>query len=201
MTIDTADATGHSGNSIKGPIAKSFFSKKCRDLLPELLKKPNLGIAKTLHLNLEVILRLISSKEHKIDIEKFKELCTNTYLHVLLNLKWVYLTPTAHKVLAHAPELMEKNMCRGLGNLSEEGLEACHKIIRRFRTYWTLQLNDDANIKDLIRKMWLVSDPLFYSYRRTIKCSKCGSIGHQKNAPRFKKTQKINLKQILWWRI
>ena len=36
--IDTVDATGHTGNSINGNIAKAFFSEKCRKLLPELVK-------------------------------------------------------------------------------------------------------------------------------------------------------------------
>ncbi|CAL4097673.1 unnamed protein product, partial [Meganyctiphanes norvegica] len=71
----------------------------------------------------------------------------------------------------------------GIGHLNEEGLEACHKLIRRFRATWTLQSSDNANIKDLIKKLWLVSDPYFYSFRRTIKCSKCGSTGHQRNCP------------------
>ena len=71
----------------------------------------------------------------------------------------------------------------GIGHLSEEGLEACHKIIRRFRTSWTLQQSDDANVKDLIKKMWLISDPVFYSYRRVIRCPKCGSTDHQRKCP------------------
>ena len=182
--IDIVDATGHTGNSINGNIAKAFFSEKCRKLLPQLVKvREQLLVINKLHLNMNVILRIASTKKHKIDIIKFRMLCNDTYIHILTNLKWVDLTPTVHKVLAHAPELIENNLCMGVGNLSEEGLEACHKIMRRFRTSWTLQTNDDANIKDLIKKMWLVSDPLFYSYRRTIKCSKCGATGHQRKCP------------------
>ena len=113
----------------------------------------------------------------------FRNICTQTYLHILLHFKWVNLTPTVHKVLAHAAELIERNMCLGLGQYSEEGLEACHKLMRRFRTYWTIQTSDDSNLKDLLRKMWLVSDPVFYSLRRVVKCPKCGSIGHQKKCP------------------
>ena len=134
-------------------------------------------------MNIELILRVTSSKNHEINVDKFGNLCTETYLDIITDLKWVYLTPTIHKVLGHAKELIERNMCMGLGHLSEEGLEACHKIMRRFRAYWTLQLNDDANLKDLIRKMWLISDPLFYSYRRVLTCPKCGSTGHQKKCP------------------
>ena len=183
IKIDTADGTGHSGNSLNGKISKRCHAEECRKLLSNLVKPAQLDVMQTLHKNMYVILRIISSKDHKIDIAKLRNLCTETYVHILEHLKWVDLTPTVHKVLAHAPELIEKNLCMGVGNLSEEGLEACHKIIRRFRTSWTLQTSDDANMKDLIKKMWLVSDPLFYSYRRIIKCSKCGSTGHQRKCP------------------
>ena len=104
-------------------------------------------------------------------------------MEILINFSWVDLTPTVHKVLAHAAELIANNAGLGLGNLSEEGLEACHKLIRRFRASWTLQSSDNANIKDLIKKMWLISDPYFYSLRKTLKCLKCGSTGHQRKCP------------------
>ena len=136
-----------------------------------------------MHLNLYVILRIISSKERKIDIDRFGHLCRSTYIGILIDFKWVDLTPTAHKVLAHSAELIKNNSQLGLGNLSEEGLEACHKIIRRFRASWTLQTNDTANLKDLIKKLWLISDPYFYSFRKTLKCPKCGSTDHQRKCP------------------
>ena len=181
--IDTADASGHTGTSLTGNLAKRFFDQDCRNLLSKIVKKQQLNPITNLHLNFYVILRIISSKNRKIDLEAFSSLCRSTYVNILTNFEWVDLTPSAHKVLAHSAELVEKNMCMGIGHLSEEGLEACHKLIRRFRATWTLQSSDNANIKDLIKKLWLVSDPYFYSFRRTIKCSKCGSTGHQRNCP------------------
>ena len=116
-------------------------------------------------------------------MEKFGSFCKSTYIDILTDFKWVVLTPTAHKVLAHAEELIRKNVCMGLGHLSEEGLEACHKIIRRLRASWTLQSSDDANLKDLIKKLWLISDPYFYYFRRTLKCPKWGATGLQRKCP------------------
>ena len=197
VLIDSADATGHSGNNLTGNMAKDLFSVKCRSLLSKLVKQPLLGFIETLNLNLEIILRIISSKNRKIDLDLFAALCTKTYIDILTHFKWADLTPSLHKVLAHAPELVDKNMCMGLGDLSEEGLEACHKIMRRFRSCWTLQLNDNANLKDLLRKMWLVSDPLFYSYRRTIKCPKCGNTGHQKNCPLLPQDRNLSQADIM----
>ena len=197
IKIDSADATGHSGSTLTAKIARRFFSAECRPLLSNIVKKPLLDNIEILHLNLEIILRIISSKDRKIDCEQFRILCFKTYMIILTHLKWADLTPTLHKVLAHAPELIANNVCRGLGHLSEEGLEACHKIMRRFRAAWTLQLNDDANIKDLLRKMWLVSDPLFYSFRRVIKCHKCGNSGHQKNCPATQHAKNLSQADIM----
>ena len=134
-------------------------------------------------MNFYVILRIISIKEHQIDVGKFDNVCTDTYIDIISHFKWVNLTPTVHKILAHSTELVRNNTCLGVGHLSEEGLEACHEIIRKFRVSWTLQSSENANLKDLIKKLWLISDPLFYSFRRVIKCSKCGSTGHQRKCP------------------
>ena len=179
--IDTADSSGHTGNSLTGNLARRFFGDDCRKLLDLLIDdKTQLSIVKKLHMNLNVILRIISSKDHKINVEKFSKLCSSTYIYILTYFKWANLTPTVHKILAHSAELIRNNACLGVGHLSEEGLEAQHKIIRKFRASWTLQTSDDANLKDLIRKLFLISDPLFYSFRRVIKCPKCGLMGHQR---------------------
>ena len=180
-TPDAVDGTGHTGTSTTGPLAKRFFDDDCREVLDILLNGQQLNIVKKLHLNLNVILRTISSKDKQIDVEKFGNLCTDTYIDILTHFKWVNLTPTLHKILAHSTEIIRNNACIGVGHLSEEGLEACHKMIRRFRTSWTLQSSDDANLKDLLKKMFIISDPLFYSFRRVLKCSRCGSTGHQRN--------------------
>ena len=179
--IDTADGTGHSGNSLTGNLARRFFGDDCRNLLEQFVNTTHLANIKKLHLNFYVIMRTISSKDRQIDVEKFGNLCTNTYVDILTHFPWVNLTPTVHKIIAHSTELVQNNSCMGVGHLSEEGLEACHKIIRRFRASWTQQTSDDANLKDLLKKLWLVSDPLFYSLRRVIKCAKCGLTGHQRN--------------------
>ena len=165
-------------------MSRRFFDDERNKLLDSLITdKDQLAIIKQLHRNFNVILRIISSKGRQIDVDIFSNLCTNTYIDILIHLAWADLTPTAHKILAHSAELVKNNSCLGVGHLSEEGLEAQHKIIRKFRASWTLQSSDDANLKDLIKKMFLISDPLFYSFRRTIKCSKCGLLGHNRKCP------------------
>ena len=101
--------------------------------------------------NIYVILKIIFSKARQIDIGKFGNLCTSTNIAILIHFTWVNLTSTVHKILAHSAELIKNNACLGVSHLSEEGLEAQHKIIRKFRASWTLQTSDDANINDLIK--------------------------------------------------
>ena len=59
---------------------------------------------------------------------------SDTYQLIIETFPWASITPTLHKVLAHSAQLIEEyNGGRGLKSLSEEGLEACHKHIRRYR--------------------------------------------------------------------
>ena len=80
--IDTADSSGHSGNSLTGNLARRLFSKECRVLLSQLVQGPMLDALMKLHLNLSVILRVISSKGRKVDIDLFSKHCKLTYLDI-----------------------------------------------------------------------------------------------------------------------
>ena len=195
--IDTADGTGHTGNSLTGNLARRFFDDDCRKLLDNLVDPAQLSIVKKLHMRFNVILRIINSKSQLIDTEKFGDICTSTYIDILTYFGWVEISPTAHKILAYTTELIQNNACLGVGHLSEEGLEACHKIIRKFRSSWTLQKSDDANLKDLAKKMFLISDQHLYSLRRVIKCPKCGLTGHKRKCPKFRENVKKSESDIM----
>ena len=82
--IDAADGTGHTGNSLTGNMARRFFGDDCREILDSLITdKVQMNIIKKLHKNINVILRIISSKNHQIDIDQFANLCTTTYIDIL----------------------------------------------------------------------------------------------------------------------
>ena len=84
---------------------------------------------------LSVILRIVSSKDKVNKLDEFKQYCQETYKLVLEKYSppKCFLSPTVHKLLAHSWELIEKNSGVGLGTLSEGGLEASNKLLRRFR--------------------------------------------------------------------
>ena len=48
---------------------------------------------------------------------------------------WAAVSPSVHRILAHSWEVLELNKGFGLGDMSEEGLEALNKIIRNRREH------------------------------------------------------------------
>ena len=95
---------------------------------------------------LAVTLRLMSCKKI-IDVQTFKRFCIDTNVFLLNNLPWVSITPTLHKVLCHAWELIEQNDGKGLGDLDESGLEGNNKILRKIRQDLARKTNQSNNIE------------------------------------------------------
>ena len=69
---------------------------------------------------------------------------------------WISITPTVHKLLGHTWELILENGKQGLGSLDESGLEACNKVLRRFRT----TLSRKRSHADVLTLLWVNSDPI-----------------------------------------
>ena len=81
---------------------------------------------------------------------------------------WVRFTPTIHKFYAHLPQLIgimitfksfysfmfssEANDGRGLQALSEENLEALHKIVRRIREKKARLFSVGDNLGDILTR-------------------------------------------------
>ena len=62
------------------------------NVLHKIVKQPHLAFIINLHINLEIILRVISSKGNRIDVDTFRNLCITTYVNILTQVKWVDLT-------------------------------------------------------------------------------------------------------------
>ena len=71
---------------------------------------------------------------------------------------WIYLTPTAHGILEHAPELIETNESKGLGDYTESGLECNNKILRLVRIVQSRKCNRFDKLTDCINRLWVRSD-------------------------------------------
>ena len=65
-----------------------------------------------------------------METERLDDLCSETYQCILTNFPWVHVTPTLHKFLAHAPQILSDFYeGSGLEDLSEEGIEACNILV------------------------------------------------------------------------
>ena len=99
--------------------------------------------------NFCAILRLYNTNR-KIHTEARDNVCRETCESILINLSWVHVIPTLHKLLAHAPQIIsDHNDGYGLEDLSEEGLEACNKLIRRYRERLSRKFTFEDNIRDV----------------------------------------------------
>ncbi|KAI6661839.1 hypothetical protein LOD99_9791 [Oopsacas minuta] len=86
-----------------------------------------------IHTCLGAILRVYNSSR-RVDTEELALVYSNIYQSILCAFPWANVPPTLHKLLAYAPEIISTfNDGHGLENLSEEGLEASNKYIRRYR--------------------------------------------------------------------
>ncbi|KAI6659891.1 hypothetical protein LOD99_14231 [Oopsacas minuta] len=86
-----------------------------------------------IHTCLGAILRIYNSSR-RVDTEELALVCSNIYQSILCAFPWANVSPTLHKLLARAPEIISMfNDGHGLENISEEGLEASNKYIRRYR--------------------------------------------------------------------
>ena len=80
--------------------------------------------------------------------KSFDTLCKDTYELIIKTFPWVSITPKLNKVLAHSAQLIEEfNDGRGLKSFSEEGLEACHKYIWRYREQLARKISSKLTLK------------------------------------------------------
>ena len=107
----------------------------------------------------------------------------NTYLFILDYFALASITPTLHKLLAHSEEILrEVNNGCGLKSFSEEGSEACNKLLRKYRENLARKTSFADNATDIFVRFASESDPVLLTYRSTLFCSKCGEYGHTKRA-------------------
>jgi hypothetical protein len=184
MRLDQPDSHGAGGSSDTGQTARQFFSQKKRADFIALLKgtEKEKEDLKKLHENYSVILRVMSSKEKEIDTESFEEFCLETYLHQVQSFPWASVPQSLHRILAHSAERIRMNDGFGLGSLSEEGLEATHKLVRRFRAILSRKTSLQDNLQDVFKHLWVRSDPVIRQHARVLECTNCFSQGHTRRS-------------------
>ena len=172
--------TPQGGTSSTGNIARQCFSNKS-DFITwvfHLIPTDFREYIAIVQMNLSVILRVFNSSQ-EVESEKMDVLCKQTYELILTAFPWASITPSLHKILAHSTELIRDcNDGYGLKEYSEEAVEACNKLIRRYREHLSRKNSFSLNIRDVFVRLLSQSDPLFSSYRRVLVCKRCGEIGH-----------------------
>lgn len=117
-----------------------------------------LGVDKELIQRFSIILRVLNSG-YKIDVIKFKEYALTTAKLYVSLYSWYYMPPSVHKVLIHGSAIIE-SASLPIGQLSEEALEANHKMCKKFRRENTKKHSRVTTNEDLINRLLLQSDPV-----------------------------------------
>ena len=164
IMIDFANSQG--GTSTSGNVTRRCFLRTDdneKDFLYWVLSTipaESKEVIAEIHTYLGAILRVYNSGR-RIDTEELSVVCRKLYLLVLNTFPWVNISPTLHKVLAHASDIISTlNNGFGLEILSEEGLESSNKLIRRYRERLSRKFNFNDNIKDVFTRMICQSDPV-----------------------------------------
>lgn len=174
----------HGGTSTTGNIARKCMSRECDDdkdflyWVLSMLPSQYQGPITKIHTNLGVILRIFNSGE-KIDTDSLNTLCKDTYEFIVIEFSFANITPSLHKLLAHAVDLIcDYNDGYGLKKLSEEGLEACNKHIRRYREHLSRKNCFVDNIRDIFVRLLCQSDPIPLEFRNILlpNSRKCASF-------------------------
>ena len=91
---------------------------------------------------------------------------------------WASVPISLHRLYCHSAEVMQRNGGFGLGLLSEEGLEALHKLLRNYRETRARKTCLRDQIEDVFLLLFLQSDPRIRASARKYTCKKCNGTGH-----------------------
>ena len=170
------------GGSTTGEVGRAFFSKEFLPTILELVLPKYQEDVSTLHKNLSAIFRIISCTK-KVDMVKYEALILETSLHIAKKFPWIQINYTLHGSLHHSAELIGMNNETGLGEWSEEALEANNKFIRRFAETRSRKFSANAQLTDVIGLLIERSCPFTLEMQQMIRpakeaCLTCGSKKH-----------------------
>ena len=166
MNIDQPSSGG--GTTSTGNIARLCFMDKnqflfwVNSLIPFEFHEP----LKIIHTNLSVVLRIYNS-DREINTERLDILCKETYEYIVINFSWANITPSLHKLLSHSSELIRTcNNSHGLKDFSEEAVEVCNKLIRKYREHLSRKFSFSQNTRDIFIRLLCNSDPVLNTFRK-----------------------------------
>lgn len=150
------------GSSNDGNTARTFFANS--KVSAEIT-----GLNEELITNFHLILRTLSC-DKRVNIDTFGVLLKDTLKLYLEHYDWYYMPSSVHKVLFHSCEVINFFQLP-IGMLSEEALEATHKVIRKNRLNHTRKNSRANSNADLLNHLLISSDPLISASRKTSNSS------------------------------
>lgn len=156
--VKTGFGTTNDGNTARRFFSNIDVSSSITQVDPSLIK------------NFSLILKTISSSK-TINIINFQQLLRETWNLYVQKYSWYCMPVTVHKILVHGAEFI-KNSKIPVGMLSEEAIEATHKVFRKTRLNHTRKNSRTNTNKDLIERMVLQSEPKLSIHRKEDKISK-----------------------------
>ena len=174
-------AGGKGGTSTDGPQGRRFFSEELIGSIEKLVDPKHKDNLLLLHRQLSTIQSIMSSTR-KVNLVKFRELCDKTSFNLCDNFPWVKVNYTLHGTLHLSVELIDLNDGYGLGNLSEECLEANNKDIRNYLQFLSRKISPIDQLTDVMSRLLERSDPLitYLSTKNQPKkyCTECSATDH-----------------------
>ena len=163
---------GNPGDMVTGKSFQKFSSDAGRAFIVSLMKDEDQEAFRLILLGLCATVKVINSQKRRVNIEKVRGLAQDVYLAIVEHFSWAVVSPSVHRILAHSWEVMELNNGFGLGDLSEEGLEALNKMIRSRREHGARKDSTENNFRDCYNHLWDRSRPTIVAMEREIKQKK-----------------------------
>ena len=126
---------GNPGDMVTGKSFVKFSSDSSRAFFVSLVDEMEKEDLNMILLGLCASVKVINSQKRRVNVEKLRTLTQEVNLRIVTTFPWAAISPSVHRILAHSWEVIEMNGGFGLGDVSEEGLEALNKLIREMRTH------------------------------------------------------------------
>jgi len=141
--------SGGSSTSKNGNTARAFFKN------PKLVAEIT-GIDEDIIIRCSILLQCFASG-YKINAAKFGEHPLDTARKLISLYPWYYLPPSVHKILVHAPDVINYALVL-IGELSEEAAESKNKDTKMFRRQQTRKTSRIDTNTDLMHRLLLSLD-------------------------------------------
>ena len=160
---------------VTGQAFQKFSSDNSRVFLSSLVEPEIRESFGEILLGLCTMVKVINSQTRKVNTDKLRNLSLSVYLKIVEIFPWAVVSPSVHRILAHSWEVVELNNYYGLGDMSEEGLEALNKHIRDRRSHGARKDRTENNFRDTCRLYHLDEAGVLF---HTISKKKCYKSHH-----------------------